>query len=158
MVNAKRNIREFGQFDVIYTIGLLDYLTDDILVRLLKSLLATLRPDGVLIAVFKDSDQYETQDYHWLVDWSGFLQRDAKASRALLDEAGITNDAVIVSRTRDEVMIFYRILQTADTTANISLQGPHDRRQEVRRQDTQLETRRGDRPTRPSWHKPEQTR
>ena len=75
MINAERNIREFGRFDVIYTIGLLDYLTDDVLVRMIKSLYDTLQPGGIFIAVFKDCDRYDTIDYHWLVDWSGFLQR-----------------------------------------------------------------------------------
>jgi hypothetical protein len=131
MVNARKNVSEFGRFDIIYTIGLLDYLSDEILVRLIRSLYATLHPGGVLIAVFKDCDQYDTEDYHWLVDWTGFLQRTAEESRRLLDKAGIPSDAVNIQRTIDRVMIFYRATQTADTTAPSSLQGPHDRRQDT---------------------------
>ncbi len=158
MVNAKKNVREFGHFDVIYTIGLLDYLTDQVLVRMIKSLYATLKPGGVLIAVFKDSDQYATEDYHWLVDWSGFYQRDAQASRELFQEAGIADEAITVSRTCDNVMLFYRVVQTSDTTLNNPLQGPHDRRQEMGKTEVPSSRRRGSRPTRPSWHKPGQTR
>ncbi len=131
MINTQKNIREFGRFDIIYTIGLLDYLSDDILVRLIRSLYATLQPGGVLIAVFKDCEQYDTEDYHWLVDWTGFLQRTAQESRQLLDKAGIPDEAVTVQRTSDGVMIFYRLLQTADTTIGSTLQGPHDRRQDI---------------------------
>ncbi len=131
MINAQKNIREFGRFDVIYTIGLLDYLTDEILVRMLRSLYATLRPGGVAIAVFKDCDQYETEDYHWLVDWTGFRQRTAQQSRRLLDKAGIPAESVTVDRTADSVMIFYRILHAASPPVASTLQGPHDRRQEV---------------------------
>ena len=113
MVNAERNIREFGHFDVIYTIGLLDYLTDDVLVRLIKSLYDTLHPGGVFIAVFKDCDRYDTIDYHWLVDWSGFLQRTRHDSWHLIETAGIPQDAVTIQRSQDDVMIFYRILRRA---------------------------------------------
>ncbi len=130
MVNAQKNLREFGQFDVIYTIGLLDYLSDEILVRMIKALHAILNPNGLLIGVFKDSDQYETEDYHWLVDWSGFLQRTAEESRALFDRAGIASQAVTVHHTCDNVMLFYRVLNTADTTEAVRLHGPHDRRHE----------------------------
>ncbi len=157
MVNSRKNIREFGHVDVIYTIGLLDYLSDEVLVRLIKSLYAMLKPGGVFIAVFKDSDQYSTHDYHWLVDWSGFLQRDAQASRKLFNEAEIPNDAITISRTPENVMIFYRLLQTADITPNTALQGPHDRRQEVGKPAAQPRQH-TNRPMRPSWHKPEQTR
>ncbi|MBC8872749.1 MAG: class I SAM-dependent methyltransferase [Planctomycetes bacterium] len=135
MVNAQKNVREFGQFDVIYTIGLLDYLSDAILVRLIKSLHTTLKPNGVLIAVFKDRDQYATQDYHWLVDWSQFHQRDARASRTCFDEAGIASDAISVSRTSDNVMIFYRVLQTADTKVRTLTHGSHGRGRPVGRYD-----------------------
>ena len=85
MINAERNIREFGRFDVIYTIGLLDYLTDEVLVRMIQSLYDTLHPGGVLVAVFKDCDRYDTIDYHWLVDWTGFLQRTRHDSWRLLE-------------------------------------------------------------------------
>ncbi len=128
MVNAERNIREFGHFDVIYTIGLLDYLTDDVLVRLIKSLYDTLHPGGVFIAVFKDCDRYDTIDYHWLVDWSGFLQRTRHDSWHLIETAGIPQDAVTIQRSQDDVMIFYRILRRATVAHGAPAQGPHNRR------------------------------
>jgi extracellular factor (EF) 3-hydroxypalmitic acid methyl ester biosynthesis protein len=128
MVNAERNIREFGHFDVIYTIGLLDYLTDDVLIRMIKSLYDTLHPGGVFIAVFKDCDRYDTIDYHWLVDWSGFLQRTRQDSWRLIESAGIPRDAVTIQRSQDDVMIFYRILRRAAVAHGAPAQGPHDRR------------------------------
>lgn len=135
MVNAQKNIREFGHMDVIYIIGLLDYISDEILVRLIKSLFLTLKPAGVLIAVFKDSDRYTTQDYHWLVNWSGFLQRNTTASRVLFQRAGIPDDAIAISRTSDGVMIFYRVLQTVDT-ASIMPDSSSDQRRKHAGHDT----------------------
>ena len=157
MVNTNKNLREFGRFDIIYTIGLLDYLTDEVLVRLIRSLHATLNPGGVLIAVFKDCDNYATEDYHWLVDWSAFYQRDAKASRAVLEAAGITGENISVSKTSDSVMIFYHAVQTADLAASHTLQGPHDRRQQAGKPEPEVVQPKRDRRPRPSWRKPEQT-
>ncbi|MCU0961300.1 MAG: class I SAM-dependent methyltransferase [Pirellulaceae bacterium] len=131
MVHAQRNVREFGLFNAIYTIGLLDYLTDDVLVRLLAALHLTLCPRGELIAVFKDCDRYDTTDYHWLVQWTGFRQRTRHDSWRLLELAGIPRDAVTIQRSQDDVMIFYRILRRAETTPHAVPPAPHDRRDQV---------------------------
>ncbi len=155
MVNTRKTVREFGRFDVIYTIGLLDYLSDDILVRLLKTLHETLNPQGVLIAVFKDCEHYATEDYHWLVNWSAFRQRTGAESCRLLQQAGIGPSDVTTSRTSDEVMIFYRVLQTAALASRLPLHGPHDRRQLAG--DTPRSSDAGSSQTnRPSWHRPTQ--
>jgi extracellular factor (EF) 3-hydroxypalmitic acid methyl ester biosynthesis protein len=130
MVKADRNIREFGRFDIIYTIGLLDYLNDDVLICMLQSLYQTLHPQGVLVAVFKDADRYDTADYHWLVDWSAFRQRTGQDSWRLLDRAGIPADRVVVQRSQDDVMIFYRVLRTRDTGGHNVPPEPHHRRTE----------------------------
>ncbi|MDA8325119.1 MAG: PilZ domain-containing protein [Nitrospiraceae bacterium] len=109
MINSEKNVKEFGLQDIIYSIGLFDYLTDDVLVRLLKALYFTLNPGGKLVAGFKDCGRYETQDYHWLVDWSAFYQRTEEESKKLIDQAGIPEDCVTVDRDRSGVIIFYII-------------------------------------------------
>lgn len=131
MINAERNVREFGRFDVIYTIGLLDYLADDVLIRMIRALYETLQPGGTFIAVFKDCDRYDTIDYHWLVDWSGFLQRTRQESWQLILEAGIPHDAVTIQRSQDDVMIFYQILRHAAHVHNVPAHSAHDRRSQT---------------------------
>lgn len=131
MINAERNVREFGRFDVIYTIGLLDYLADDVLVRMIRALYETLQPGGTFIAVFKDCDRYDTIDYHWLVDWSGFLQRTRQESWRLIVTAGIPHDAVTIQRSQDDVMIFYRILRRTAQVRSAPAHSAHDRRSQV---------------------------
>jgi SAM-dependent methyltransferase len=107
MINAQRNLKEFGRQDVIYSVGFFDYLADDVLVRLLASLYELLSPGGLLITSFKDRDRYGSQYYHWMVDWDGFLQRTDEESRDLLRQAGIPDGAVTTLRDASQVIIFY---------------------------------------------------
>ena len=111
MASHERNIKEFGLQDNIYSIGLFDYLTDDVLVRLLKELYLTLNPGGKLIASFKDCKRYETYDYHWLVDWRAFYQRTEAESRKLIDQAGIPENCVQTERDLSGVIIFYTLVR-----------------------------------------------
>ncbi len=98
---------EFGSQDVIYSVGLFDYLPDEFLVKLLRTLYALLRPGGKLIMAFKDADRYASQPYHWLVDWDGFLQRRLPDFERLLAGAAIPSSAVATERDDSGAIIFY---------------------------------------------------
>ncbi len=109
MVSRERNMGEFGPQDIIYSIGFFDYLRDDVLVRLFASFYELLNPGGTLVAAFKDSRRYRTQDYHWIVDWAGFYQRTAEESAILFEKAGIPVKKC--SRDASGVIIFYQIVR-----------------------------------------------
>lgn len=98
---------EFGPQDVIYSVGYFDYLPDDFLVKLLRSLYQLLNPGGKLIAAFKDADRYRSQEYHWIADWDGFLQRTEKDFERILSEAGIPAQAMNMTRDRSGIIVFY---------------------------------------------------
>jgi SAM-dependent methyltransferase len=98
---------EFGPQDVIYSVGYFDYLPDEFLVKLLRSLYALLNPGGKLIAAFKDADRYRSQEYHWIADWDGFLQRTEKDFERILGDAGIPATAMTMTRDKTGVIIFY---------------------------------------------------
>jgi SAM-dependent methyltransferase len=98
---------EFGPQDIIYSVGYFDYLPDDFLVKLLRSLYALLNPGGKLIAAFKDADRYRSQEYHWIADWDGFRQRTEKDFQRILSEAGIPEHAMTMTRDRSGIIVFY---------------------------------------------------
>lgn len=100
-------VAEFGMRDIIYSVGFFDYLPDEFLVKLLRSLYLLLNPGGKLIASFKDSERYRSQEFHWLVDWDGFLQRKVKDFERLLHEADIPSKALTVERDASGVVLFY---------------------------------------------------
>ncbi len=107
MVNAERSRKEFGLQDVIFSVGLFDYLKDDVLVRLLGSLYNLLTPGGKLITSFKDRRRYDTADYHWHLDWDGFFQRTEEDVVHLLQKAGIPVTSLSTSREESGVIIFF---------------------------------------------------
>jgi SAM-dependent methyltransferase len=100
---------EFGKQDIIYSVGLFDYLPDNFLVKLLRALYNLLNPGGKLIAAFKDASRYRSQDYHWAVDWDGFLQRTEADFKDILTEATIPSSAIEEKREDSGVIVFYTI-------------------------------------------------
>lgn len=109
MFDEETNMLEFGKQDIIYSAGLFDYLPDDFLTKLLPSLYNLLNPGGILITPFKDADRYRSQDYHWIVDWDGFLQRRETDFRRILAAAGIPDNAMSTERVESGTILFYLI-------------------------------------------------
>lgn len=114
--NTALNLKLFGRRDVIYSVGLFDYIPDRLLVRMLAGLRESLAPNGVIYLAFKDSDFYDAMPYQWFVDWY-FYQRTEAECRALLQAAGY--DVQTISLTRDATgsIINYISRNTAVVTA-----------------------------------------
>jgi SAM-dependent methyltransferase len=109
MFDDELNRSEFGTQDIIYSVGLFDYLPSDFLVKMFAALYRLLNPGGMLIAAFKDAAQYRSQDFHWFVAWDGFLQRTEYEFRAVLHDAGIPANAMKERRDETGIIIFYEI-------------------------------------------------
>ena len=104
MGSAKANVRLFGKSDIIYSIGLCDYIPDKSLVPMLRGWRESLNDDGVLYVAFKDGRRYETADYHWLVDWH-FLQRTEAECRGLFEQAGCNMSRLQMTRGQTGVIM-----------------------------------------------------
>lgn len=109
MFDDETNLMEFDRQDIIYSVGLFDYLPDEFLIKLLSALYNLLDTTGVLIAAFKDADRYRSQEYHWILNWDGFLQRNERDFRNILYLAGIPESAIKEEREESGLIIFYRI-------------------------------------------------
>lgn len=109
MFDDELNSSEFEKQDIIYSVGLFDYLPDEFLIKLLSALYNLLDVTGTLIAAFKDADRYRSQEYHWILNWDGFLQRSERDFRNILYLAGIPDSTIREEREETGLIIFYRI-------------------------------------------------
>lgn len=101
---AEGTIRLFGKFDVIYSVGLCDYLTDDQLVRMFAAWKETLNDGGVMYVAFKDCQQYDHIPYQWHMDWF-FFQRTFDDALSLFAKAGIDTSEMEITRDETGIII-----------------------------------------------------
>ena len=105
--SAEATQRKFGAFDIIYSVGLCDYLTDAHLIGLFRGWRDTLQDQGALYIAFKDTEQYDKTPYQWHLDWF-FYQRTESDVLALYEQAGF--DLADMHTTRDETGIIINFL------------------------------------------------
>lgn len=98
---------ELGKQDIIYSVGFYDYLETGFLTKLFESLYKLLNDNGCMIISFKDAERYRSQDYHWFVDWDGFLQRNPDDFKRIIHNAGIPESKVAETREDSGVIVFY---------------------------------------------------
>jgi len=102
--SSSATIKKFGTFDIIYSIGLCDYLPDDYLVGMFQSWQQALKENGVLFIAFKDTERYDKTPYQWHLDWH-FLQRTQEEIVALFNKAGFDIQDLEITRDVTGVII-----------------------------------------------------
>src|SRR4029078_10622503 len=93
MPSSAANIRRFGRSDIIYSVGLCDYIPDEFLIPLLRGWRESAADGGVVYVAFKDTMLYDKTEYQWLTDWY-FFQRTEEECRRLFEQAGYDMSAV----------------------------------------------------------------
>ncbi|GIX00716.1 MAG: hypothetical protein KatS3mg111_4048 [Pirellulaceae bacterium] len=101
---AEATIRNFGRFDIMYSVGLADYLTDELLVDLLAAWHDTLHDDGVMYIAFKDTERYDKTPYQWHLDWF-FYQRTVGDVLQLYHRAGFDVDRIQTWRDESGIIV-----------------------------------------------------
>ena len=106
MTNARVNVERFNRNDIIYSVGLCDYIPDEYLIPMLKGWRESVAEGGVVYVAFKDMELYDTAEYQWLVDWY-FFQRTADECLQLFAKAGFDVDRIDVTRSETAVIVNY---------------------------------------------------
>jgi extracellular factor (EF) 3-hydroxypalmitic acid methyl ester biosynthesis protein len=106
MTSAAANVRTFGKSDIIYSIGLCDYIPDEYLIPLLQGLRESLAEGGVVYVAFKDALRYDKIEYQWLMDWY-FFQRTEEEFLQLFEKAGYDVSQIETTRDRTGVILNY---------------------------------------------------
>jgi extracellular factor (EF) 3-hydroxypalmitic acid methyl ester biosynthesis protein len=114
MGSSKRNIEKFGRSDIIYSVGLCDYIPDNFLVAMLRGWRESLHDGGVVYVAFKDCRRYDHTPYQWHVDWY-FFQRTEEQCRSLFEQAGYDMNAI--QMTRDDTGAIINFISRAKTPA-----------------------------------------
>jgi SAM-dependent methyltransferase len=97
MSSAKANIERFGRPDIIYSVGLCDYIPDRPLIAMLRGWRETVNDGGVVYVALKDIRRYDKTVYQWALDWY-FLERTEEDCRRLFEQAGYDMDGVTTTR------------------------------------------------------------
>ena len=108
MALRKDNIQRYGLQDLIYSIGLYDYLSDKPLKKLLKAQYDLLKEGGKMVASFKDRDRYDRTRYEWICDWY-FEQRREKDVFQIFEDIGIGKNQIKTSWEPSGVIAFFEI-------------------------------------------------
>lgn len=130
MSSARNNIRKFGGCDIIYSIGLCDYIPDKHLVRMLRGLRDSLNRNGVLYVAFKDTKRYDKTEYQWHADWH-FYQRTEEDCRELLQQGGFVDGGL--EMTRDETGVIMNFIGRVKRPSRLRLDVSTERTWEVAR-------------------------
>jgi extracellular factor (EF) 3-hydroxypalmitic acid methyl ester biosynthesis protein len=118
MTSAAANIRRFGRSDIIYSVGLCDYIPDEYLVPLLKGWRESLADGGVVYVAFKDMLLYDKTEYQWLMDWYFFQRREEDFLRLFAD-AGYDVGQIEISRDAIGVIINFLYRDRAASVVRI---------------------------------------
>ncbi len=106
------NLRRFRAFDIIYSVGLCDYLPDRVLIELLAGWYQTLADHGVIYVAFKDADRYDKTPYQWHLDWY-FYQRTYEDVWTLYEQAGLPTNELEVYRDQSGIIMNFCLRRTA---------------------------------------------
>ena len=97
-----------GKQDLIYSIGLADYLPDRVLKGLISFCYTLLNPHGELIIAHKDVNKYKPLPPDWWCDWN-FYPRDENHLLGLITKSGISNFDIKITREPSNIILFISI-------------------------------------------------
>jgi extracellular factor (EF) 3-hydroxypalmitic acid methyl ester biosynthesis protein len=148
MTSSKTNIRKFGRADIIYSVGLADYIPDRPIISMLQGWRESLNEDGVLYVAFKDINRYDRTPYAWFLDWH-FLPRTEDDCFHLFQQAGF--DARRLDMSRDDTGVIMNFCARVGTSASVRIDSPEGEQRTGRRPVTAKQKRRtADRLAKPS--------
>ncbi len=96
--------------DLVYTIGLADYIPDQRLKDLIAFLFSVVKPGGKLVFAHKDSKNYSPLAPDWWCDWT-FHLRDMQETVDLVKSTGMRGYNLSVERETDTNIIFFIIIE-----------------------------------------------
>jgi len=104
----KKYLTKYGNQNLIYSIGLADYLPDKILTKFFEFCDVALAPSGKFIIAHKDKDKYVPLPHNWFCDWNFIPRNEPEFIQLVRNSFGISYD--MHEKWEKSGVIFYLIL------------------------------------------------
>jgi len=98
--------KKSGCYDLIYTIGLADYLPDRALENLIKYCFTLLLPKGKMILAHKNIDKYKPLLPDWFCDWTFYPRTQTGLIELVKSRADIQDRDIIVDKEESGIIFF----------------------------------------------------
>lgn len=100
-----------NSIDMIYSIGIADYLQDRMLTKIFHDSYKKLRPGGKLVVAYKDREKNKPLAFNWYGDWN-FIPRNEPELKAIINNALVQeNFSVNISWEPTGVIFFAEIIK-----------------------------------------------
>lgn len=101
--------------DIVYSIGLADYLPDKILKKLMQFCYSLINPNGKLIIAFKDRDKNKHAPLPpgWYCDWK-FVPRNKNTVLDLIDECKLNAPPIEIEWEQSDVVFFATMSKSSE--------------------------------------------
>lgn len=103
-----------SSFDLIYSIGIADYLQDRMLKKVFQDSYKKLKPGGRLVVAYKDKDRYKPVAFNWYVDWYFIPRNEEELSSLINDAIGKDSISITIEREPSGVIFFAVITKNED--------------------------------------------
>jgi SAM-dependent methyltransferase len=95
--------------DMVYSIGIADYLQDRMLAKIFQDSFKKLRPGGKLVVAYKDRDKNKPLAFNWYVDWNFIPRNEAELLALIKDALGDSRYSLAVEREPTGIIFFAAI-------------------------------------------------
>lgn len=107
-INEQKYKKSLGKQNLVYSIGLADYLPDGLLKKMINFLFSLLKEGGRLIIAHKDIDEYKPVSPDWWCNWK-FFPRNEQKFIELIKGSNISNYKISICREKSRVIFFATI-------------------------------------------------
>ncbi|MBN2106842.1 MAG: PilZ domain-containing protein [Deltaproteobacteria bacterium] len=95
-----------GSVDMIYSIGIADYLQDRMLKKIFSDSYAKLKAGGKLVVAYKDKDSHRPIALNWYGDWYFIPRNEDELIRLINASMGSENISISIEREESGVIFF----------------------------------------------------
>lgn len=100
------DVRQENGFDMIYSIGIADYLQERMLRKIFHDSYEMLKPGGKLVVAYKDKDRHKPVALNWYGDWYFVPRNEEELIGLIHDAVGKENVSIEIERENSGVIFF----------------------------------------------------